>query len=176
MPSQMAPPASGAHGTCPACHTLDTPLPRTLGDVNPSTDTSNGKTLLLPYTRRIIIFFGVHTNFGAHASIKYRLFPPRIKRLGREANRSLPSSAEVTHAWPYIPTPPHVFMASRLVKHRDFYLVTAIIYQLSLERSDSGHYVGNPCRLYFRTTISYVHTSPYFEDVSHIPQEQISHS
>jgi hypothetical protein len=25
-PSQMAPPASGAHGTCPACHTLDTPL------------------------------------------------------------------------------------------------------------------------------------------------------
>jgi hypothetical protein len=26
MPSQMAPPASGAHGTCPACHTLDTPL------------------------------------------------------------------------------------------------------------------------------------------------------
>jgi hypothetical protein len=22
----MAPPASGAHGTCPACHTLDTPL------------------------------------------------------------------------------------------------------------------------------------------------------
>jgi hypothetical protein len=23
----MAPPASGAHGTCPACHTLDTPLP-----------------------------------------------------------------------------------------------------------------------------------------------------
>jgi hypothetical protein len=22
----MVPPASGAHGTCPACHTLDTPL------------------------------------------------------------------------------------------------------------------------------------------------------
>jgi hypothetical protein len=28
MPSQMAPPAIGAHGTCPACHTLDTPLHR----------------------------------------------------------------------------------------------------------------------------------------------------
>jgi hypothetical protein len=28
MPNQMAPPASGAHGTCPACHTLDTPLQR----------------------------------------------------------------------------------------------------------------------------------------------------
>jgi hypothetical protein len=26
MPSQMVPPASGAHGTCPACHALDTPL------------------------------------------------------------------------------------------------------------------------------------------------------
>jgi hypothetical protein len=26
MPIQMAPPTSGAHGMCPACHTLDTPL------------------------------------------------------------------------------------------------------------------------------------------------------
>jgi hypothetical protein len=33
MPSQMSLPASGAHGTCPACHTLDTPLSqRDVGD------------------------------------------------------------------------------------------------------------------------------------------------
>jgi hypothetical protein len=42
-----------------------------------------------------------------------------VKRPGREADHSLPSSAEVKNAWSYTSTPPYVFMAWCLVKHRD---------------------------------------------------------
>jgi hypothetical protein len=34
-----------------------------------------------------------------------------VKRPGREADHSPPSSAEVENAWSYIPTPQYVFMA-----------------------------------------------------------------
>jgi hypothetical protein len=43
---------------------------------------------------------------------------PGVKRPGREAQYSLPS-AEVKNAWRYTSTPQYVFMAWRLVKHRD---------------------------------------------------------
>jgi hypothetical protein len=43
-----------------------------------------------------------------------------VKRPGREADHSLPSSAEVQNAWRYTSTPQYVFMAWCLVKHRDF--------------------------------------------------------
>jgi hypothetical protein len=51
-----------------------------------------------------------------------------VKRPGREADHSPPSSAEVKNAWSYTSTPKYVFMAWCLVKHRDnftftFYLV-----------------------------------------------------
>jgi hypothetical protein len=42
-----------------------------------------------------------------------------VKRPGREADHSSPSSAEVNNAWSYTSTPPYVFMAWYLVKHRD---------------------------------------------------------
>jgi len=42
-----------------------------------------------------------------------------VKRLGREADLSPPSSAEVKNAWICVYTPLYVFMASYLVKHRD---------------------------------------------------------
>jgi hypothetical protein len=42
-----------------------------------------------------------------------------VKRLGREAAHSPPSSAEVKNAWSYNSTPQYVFMAWCLVKHRD---------------------------------------------------------
>jgi hypothetical protein len=38
---------------------------------------------------------------------------------GREADHSPPSSAEVKNAWSYTSTPPYVFMALYLAKHRD---------------------------------------------------------
>jgi len=41
-----------------------------------------------------------------------------IKWPGRVANHSPTRSAEVKHAWSYTSTPPHVFMASYLVKYR----------------------------------------------------------
>jgi hypothetical protein len=42
-----------------------------------------------------------------------------VKRLGREANHTPPSSAEVKNAWSYTSTPPYVFMEWCLVKHGD---------------------------------------------------------
>jgi hypothetical protein len=40
-----------------------------------------------------------------------RLFPWGVKRPGREADNSPPSSAEVKKAWSYTSTPQYVFMA-----------------------------------------------------------------
>jgi hypothetical protein len=42
-----------------------------------------------------------------------------VKRLGREAERSPPSTAEAKNAWKYTSTPQYVFMALCLIKHRD---------------------------------------------------------
>jgi hypothetical protein len=42
-----------------------------------------------------------------------------VKRPGREADHSSPSSAEVNNAWSYTSTLQYVFMARCLVKHRD---------------------------------------------------------
>jgi hypothetical protein len=44
---------------------------------------------------------------------------PGIKRSGREADHSPPSSVEVKNAWSCTSTHPYVFMAWCLVKHRD---------------------------------------------------------
>jgi hypothetical protein len=51
---------------------------------------------------------------------------PAVKRSGREANHSPPSTAEVKNAWSYNSTPQYVFMAWCLVKHRDIF--TCIFY------------------------------------------------
>jgi hypothetical protein len=45
-----------------------------------------------------------------------------VKRPGREADHSPPSSAEVKNAWSYTSTPQYVFMAWCLVKHRDNFI------------------------------------------------------
>jgi hypothetical protein len=42
-----------------------------------------------------------------------------VKRLGREADHSPPSSAEVNNAWSYTSITQYVFVAWRLVKQRD---------------------------------------------------------
>jgi hypothetical protein len=49
---------------------------------------------------------------------------PGIKRPGREADHSPPSSAEVKNACSYTSTPPYVFMAWYFVKHRDSFTFT----------------------------------------------------
>jgi hypothetical protein len=48
-----------------------------------------------------------------------------IKRPGREAEHSSPSSAEVKNSWSYTTTPQYVFMAWFLVKHRDNFTFTS---------------------------------------------------
>jgi hypothetical protein len=47
-----------------------------------------------------------------------------VKRPGREADHSPPSSAEVKNAWRYTSTPQYVFMMWCLVKHRDNFTFT----------------------------------------------------
>jgi hypothetical protein len=47
-----------------------------------------------------------------------------VKRQGREADHSLPSSAEVKNARSYTSTPQYVCMAWCLVKHRDIFTFT----------------------------------------------------
>jgi hypothetical protein len=41
-----------------------------------------------------------------------------VTRSGREAGHSLPSSAKVKNAWSYTSSPPYIFMAWCLIKHR----------------------------------------------------------
>jgi hypothetical protein len=54
---------------------------------------------------------------------------PGVKRPGREADHSPPSSAEIKNAWCYTSIPEYVFMALCLVKHRD--LITATEFRLT---------------------------------------------
>jgi hypothetical protein len=42
-----------------------------------------------------------------------------LKLQGREADHSTPSSAEFKNVWSYTSTPPYVFMARCLIKHRE---------------------------------------------------------
>jgi hypothetical protein len=54
---------------------------------------------------------------------------PRVKRLDREPDHTIPSNAEVKNELRYTFTPPYVFMAWYLVKHREkfTFLVLPII-------------------------------------------------
>jgi hypothetical protein len=47
-----------------------------------------------------------------------------VKQQRREADHSPPSSATVKNAWIYTSTPPYIFMAGCLVKHRDKFTFT----------------------------------------------------
>jgi hypothetical protein len=49
-----------------------------------------------------------------------------VKRPGREADHSPPSSAEVKNACSYISTPQYAFMAWCFVKHRDNFIFTLL--------------------------------------------------
>jgi hypothetical protein len=56
----------------------------------------------------------VQTGLAAHAAsypMVNRGFIPGAKRPGREADRSLPTTAEVKNTWIYTSTPPYVFVA-----------------------------------------------------------------
>jgi hypothetical protein len=61
-----------------------------------------------------------------------------IKRPGREADHSPPSSSEIKIVWSYTSTPPKVFMAWCLVKHSDgFTLPTADFHDYDFPRFSS---------------------------------------
>jgi len=49
---------------------------------------------------------------------KFDVLSLRLKRPGREADHLPPYSVEVKNAWSYTSTPPYIFMAWCLIKHR----------------------------------------------------------
>jgi len=57
-------------------------------------------------------------------STGYGALSPWIKRPGHEAEDSAPPSAEVKNVWTYTSTPPYVFTAWCLVKHRTNFTLT----------------------------------------------------
>jgi hypothetical protein len=61
-----------------------------------------------------------------------------VKRLGREAEHSPPSSAKVKNAWRYIFISPYVFIACYLVKHRNCLNNSSVSISvfLSIEKAD----------------------------------------
>jgi hypothetical protein len=73
---------------------------------------------------------GVQTGSGVHLA-SYLMGTagsfPAVKRPGREADNSPPSSAEIENAWNYTSTPPYVFTAWYFIKPRDnFYIIMVL--------------------------------------------------
>jgi hypothetical protein len=73
--------------------------------------------VLIKQERRLHVIVISKTHGQLHFLPGY--FSPGVKRPGREADHSLPSSVEVNNAWNYTTTPPHVFNSWYFVKHRD---------------------------------------------------------
>jgi hypothetical protein len=82
----------------------------------------------------------VWTGFGAHPA-SYSMGTggsfPGVKRLGREADRSPPSSAKVKNggAIPPLPTCLHGIVLNELIKHRDNF---TFFYLIVLDYSSTG--------------------------------------
>jgi hypothetical protein len=75
----------------------------------------------------------------------YRGFSPGIKRPGREADHSPPTSANVKNTWIHTSTPPYAFKRSAyLVKHRDTFTFTFMMTSVVLLHSYQS-YSGSFC-------------------------------
>jgi hypothetical protein len=88
---------------------------------------------------------------------------PGLKRPGHEDDHSPPSSAEVKNAWSYTSSPPYVFMAWRLVKHRDNFTFTFAWRDYGNPRKASVKIASNLAEIltgYLRSNKS--GTSPFF--------------
>jgi hypothetical protein len=76
---------------------------------------------------------------------------PGVKRPGREADHSPPSSAEVKNAWSYTSNPQHVFMAWCLVKHRTTYRI--YVHDVVLRQTDITFFPLLSFSRIFRSTL-----------------------
>jgi hypothetical protein len=80
--------------------------------------------LFVHYTLAVFVnrFHRIQNDCGAHPA-SYPMGSggsfPGVKRAGREAEHSPPSSAEIKNAWIYTSIPQYAFMAWCLVKHRN---------------------------------------------------------
>jgi hypothetical protein len=73
--------------------------------------------------RRKVFFFASATRPVLGPTEPLIQLVPGIKRKGREADYSLPSSAEVKNAWSYISTPQYDFFSWCLIKQIRFHCV-----------------------------------------------------
>jgi hypothetical protein len=83
---------------------------------------------------------------GSRAHTLPGVLTPDVKRSGREADHSPPSSVEVKNAWSYASTLQYVFMVWRLVKHKDLIFLAilkhsfAYLFEPTLTAPCSGDY------------------------------------
>jgi hypothetical protein len=73
-----------------------------------------GVGVRVPVGGRIYLLQVVQTGSGVHPTsypINTGALSPGVKRQGREADHSPPTSAEVKKMWTYTSTPPYAFMA-----------------------------------------------------------------
>jgi hypothetical protein len=73
-----------------------------------------GEGVRVPVGKKFLLLHIVQTGSGVHPT-SYKMgttggSSPGVKRQGREANHSPPTSAEVKKMWIYTSTPPYVFM------------------------------------------------------------------
>jgi hypothetical protein len=120
-----------------------------LRNIGPSGPRLRACTVFLKINEKEISLFGVHvllkrgkvgifslrhcvrTGSGAHLQTPTQWVPraltPWVKRPGREADHSPPSSVEVKNVWSYTYTSPYVFMAWCLVKRRNSFTFTCTL-------------------------------------------------
>jgi hypothetical protein len=73
----------------------------------------------------------IQTGSGAHTAscpMGTGDLTPGVKRPGRDADYSRPSSAEAKKVWSYTFTPQYIFKAGCLVKHRDYFSFILLSY------------------------------------------------
>jgi hypothetical protein len=85
-----------------------------------------------------------------------------VKRLGREADHSPPSSAEVKNAWSYNSTPQYVFIGWCLVKHGDIFTFTFCVRKREM--------VSEGCDARYRNAISFLQMYSYLDSEEGITQ------
>jgi hypothetical protein len=78
--------------------------------------------IFLPVILAVMGFFFLFATAPRQLSV-LRFLTLRVKRPGSVADHSPLSSTKVKNAWNYTSTPPYVFMAWCLVKHRDLTLL-----------------------------------------------------
>ena len=102
--------------------------------------------LIYRMVRGFCVYHHIYTGYGTHIAfspVDMRAVSSGAKWLLHEVDHSPPSSAEVKNVWSYTLTLPYVFIAMRLVKHRDFTSNLHLMLVCQCHTCSRGEYDGN---------------------------------